>query len=134
MFFDGSNASGLAAPSGTVLDLHVTPRGVAFYGDNPTDSVYRLVDRNGDGDAQDAGEASVWLHLQSLNPSSSPFEISFTGEVDADLLRLSQRFGRTILEMDANADASDGFQAQSLAVLVGVRGVSLDALIDNVLV
>lgn len=144
VFFDGGNASGLAAPSGTVLDLHVTPRGVVFYGDNPTDSVYRLVDRNGDGDAQDAGEASVWfsaagnaaglvmptpnglatgpdgavyivnagvlagpvedvvyrtidrngdgdaqdagearvwLDLQTLNPSSSPFEISFTGEI-----------------------------------------------------
>jgi Ca2+-binding RTX toxin-like protein len=144
VFFDETNASGLAAPSGTVLDLTHAPGGAVFYGDNPTDSVYRLRDRNGDGDAQDAGEASVWfsaggnaagftmptangiaagpdgaiyivnagtvsgpsadvvyrtidrnrdgdaqdagearvwLDLQTLNPSSSPFEISFTGEI-----------------------------------------------------
>jgi Ca2+-binding RTX toxin-like protein len=144
VFFDGTNASGLTAPTGTVLDLYHAPGGDVFYGDNPTDSVYRLRDRNGDGDAQDAGEARVWfsaagnaagftmptanglaaspdgaiyivnagtvagpnadvvyrtvdrnrdgdaqdagearvwLDLQTLNPSSSPFEISFTGEI-----------------------------------------------------
>ena len=144
IFFDENNASGLAAPSGTVLDLVQAPDGSIFYGDNPTDSVYRLVDRNGDGDAQDAGEAKVWfsaagnaagfvmptpngvsvgadgavyivnagvvsgpvddvvyrtidrngdgdaqdageakvwLDLQTLNPASSAFEISFTGEI-----------------------------------------------------
>ena len=144
VFFDETNASGLAAPTGTVLDLHLAPGGAVFYGDNPTDSVYRLRDRNGDGDAQDggeatvwfsaagnaggftmptangiatgpdkalyivnagtvsgpaadvvyrtvdlnrdgdaqdAGEATIWLDLQTLNASSSPFEISFTGEI-----------------------------------------------------
>ena len=144
VFFDDGNASGLAAPAGSVLDIVQGPRGVVFYGDNPTDSVYRLIDkngdgdaqdkgeakvwfsaagnaagfvmptpngvsvgpngavyivnagvvsgpvddvvyrtidRNGDGDAQDAGEASVWLDLQTLNPTSSAFEISFTGEI-----------------------------------------------------
>ncbi|HMR31601.1 MAG TPA: hypothetical protein PKA13_10515 [Geminicoccaceae bacterium] len=143
VFFDDGNASSLAAPAGSVLDIVQGPKGVVFYGDNPTDSVYRLVDRNddgdaqdkgeakvwfsaagnaagfvmptpngvsvgpdgavyivnagvvsspddvvyrtidrnGDGDAQDKGEASVWLDLQTLNPTSSAFEISFTGEI-----------------------------------------------------
>src|SRR5690349_12515783 len=61
VFFDGTNASGLAAPAGSVLDLSYAPGGDVLYGDNPTDSVYRLRDRNGDGDAQDAGEAKVWF-------------------------------------------------------------------------
>ena len=144
VFFDENNASGLAAPAGSVLDIVQARDGSVFYGDNPTDSVYRLVDRNGDGDAQDAGEAKVWfsaagnaagfvmptpngvsvgadgavyivnagvvsgpvddvvyrtvdrnrdgdaqdageakvwLDLQTLNPTSSAFEISFTGEI-----------------------------------------------------
>ncbi len=144
VFFDGTNASGLAAPAGSALDIVQARDGSVFYGDNPTDSVYRLIDRNGDGDAQDPGEArvwfsakgnaagfvmptpngvgigpdgavyivnagvvsgpvddvvyrtidrngdgdaqdrgeaNVWLNLQTLNPTSSAFEISFTGEI-----------------------------------------------------
>ncbi|MCV6596968.1 MAG: VPLPA-CTERM sorting domain-containing protein, partial [Mangrovicoccus sp.] len=45
------------------------------------DAVYRTQDLNGDGDANDAGEASVWLDLTGLNAGSSPFEISFDGNV-----------------------------------------------------
>ena len=35
--------------------------GYIFYGDGGTDAVYRLRDLNGDGDAQDAGEANLWF-------------------------------------------------------------------------
>ncbi|MQY43666.1 hypothetical protein GG681_13550 [Epibacterium sp. SM1969] len=49
---------------------------------NPSgDFVYRTQDLNGDGDANDAGESSVWLDLTALDASSSPFEITFDGEV-----------------------------------------------------
>ncbi|AXI48390.1 hypothetical protein C1J03_21790 [Sulfitobacter sp. SK012] len=70
-----------------------TANGVAFGGDgalyvveadtrgNPSgDVVYRTNDVNGDGDANDVGESSVWLDLGALDASSSPFEITFDGD------------------------------------------------------
>lgn len=49
--------------------------------DQSGDVVYRTVDLNGDGDANDPGEATKWLDLKALNPSSSPFGVSFDGGV-----------------------------------------------------
>jgi uncharacterized protein (TIGR03118 family) len=60
-FFDASNASGLAAPSDSVFTLLQATDRAVHAGDGVTDSVYRLVDRNGDGDANDAGEATLWF-------------------------------------------------------------------------
>ncbi|MEM9948060.1 MAG: hypothetical protein AAF810_18640, partial [Cyanobacteria bacterium P01_D01_bin.36] len=50
-------------------------------GSSPADVVYRTQDLNGDGDAQDSGESSIWLDLKTLNPSSSAFDIEFIGNV-----------------------------------------------------
>jgi hypothetical protein len=48
---------------------------------SPTgDWVYRTQDLNGDGDANDAGEATQWLNLKAINAASSPFEIRFEGD------------------------------------------------------
>ncbi|MFV0245299.1 MAG: VPLPA-CTERM sorting domain-containing protein [Qingshengfaniella sp.] len=84
IWFSAENAGGLplqtpnglsTGPDGAVYvvqaDVRSTPAG---------DYVYRTEDLNGDGDANDPGEASVWLDLTALNPSSSPFEISFDGD------------------------------------------------------
>ncbi|NEP18507.1 MAG: hypothetical protein F6J97_16665 [Leptolyngbya sp. SIO4C1] len=140
IYFDETNASGLNDPTDNVFTLFQSSSGAVFYGDGDTDSVYRLLDRNRDGDALDAGEAnvwftgtadtplptpngiaqgrdralyivnagvgsspadvvyrtldlngdgdaldegesSVWLDLQTLNPSSSAFDIEFIGDV-----------------------------------------------------
>ncbi|MCL6283083.1 Ig-like domain-containing protein [Ruegeria sp. 2012CJ41-6] len=61
VFFDGDNASGLVAPTGNVFTIHQARDKSVYFGDGTTDSVYRLTDRNGDGDAQDAGEAQLWF-------------------------------------------------------------------------
>ncbi|MEM1170981.1 MAG: PEP-CTERM sorting domain-containing protein [Cyanobacteria bacterium P01_H01_bin.35] len=45
------------------------------------DFVYRTVDLNNDGDANDMEEASIWLDLKALNPASSAFEIAFIDDV-----------------------------------------------------
>jgi len=143
VFFDGTNVSGLAQPTGSVFTMTQGTGGEVYVGDGGSDTVYRLQDRNGnnnaqdageaqvwfsadnaeglalitpngvaqggdgaiyvveadtvgtpngdfvyrtrdlngDGDANDAGESSVWLDLTALSPTSSPFEIRFDGDV-----------------------------------------------------
>lgn len=83
-WFSAANAAGFST---------VTPNGVhegqdgAIYivnagtGSVPQDAIYRTEDLNGDGDADDAGEATLWIDLQSLNISSSAFDLSFSGSV-----------------------------------------------------
>lgn len=61
MFFDTTKASGLASPSENVYTLIVASDRAVYAGDGDTDAVYRLFDRNGDCDANDAGEATLWL-------------------------------------------------------------------------
>ena len=60
-YFDDRNQSGLTRPITSVLDMFQTSKGLVYAGDNATDSVYQLRDRNGDGDANDTGEAKVWF-------------------------------------------------------------------------
>ncbi|MEM9581676.1 MAG: hypothetical protein AAGA08_01020 [Pseudomonadota bacterium] len=85
VWFSSENANGFALQ---------TANGVAVGGDgalyiveadtlaNPDgDVVYRTQDLNGDGDANDAGESTIWLDLGALDASSSPFEIAFDGDV-----------------------------------------------------
>jgi len=182
VYFDETNASGLANPTGNIFAIHQANRGensgAVFYGDGDTDSVYRLVDLNQDGDALDAGEASVWfsdgasaslptpngiaqgsdgaiyivnagtrtspadvvyrtldlnddgdaldegessvwLDLQTLNPSSSAFDIEFIGEAayisdlvggDDDVIyRAEDRNGNNIIDAsEANVFIQDG--------------------------
>ncbi len=84
VWFSKDNAAGFA--------LH-TPNGLAqgndgaiyvieadVRSDQSGDYVFRTQDLNNDGDANDAGEATVWLDLKALNPLSSAFEISFDGD------------------------------------------------------
>ncbi|WP_421726598.1 hypothetical protein [Bauldia sp.] len=61
VFFDGSNASGLVGPTGNVFDIYQASDGYVYAADGDTDTVYRLRDLNGDGDANDADEANVWF-------------------------------------------------------------------------
>lgn len=84
VWFSADNAGGFST---------VTPNGVhegadgAIYianagvGSSPTDSIYRTVDLNGDGDANDAGEASVWLDIQTIIDTAVPFDLTFDGNV-----------------------------------------------------
>lgn len=143
VFFDTNNVSGLAQPAGNIFTMTQGVGGEVYVGDGNSDTVYRLQDRNGnnnaqdageaqiwfssanveghalqtpngvaeggdgavyvveadtvgtpngdfvyrtrdlngDGDANDAGESSVWLDLTALSPTSSPFEIRFDGDV-----------------------------------------------------
>ena len=61
VFFDATNASGLPTPTNAVYTVFQSVSGYVFYGDGTADAVYRIIDLNGDGDAQDAGEANIWF-------------------------------------------------------------------------
>jgi hypothetical protein len=85
VWFSGSaNASGYRlntpngiaeGPDGAIYVVEADTSG------SPTgDWVYRTEDLNGDGDANDEGEATQWLNLKAINASSSPFEIRFDGD------------------------------------------------------
>ncbi|MEL6205182.1 MAG: Ig-like domain-containing protein, partial [Pseudomonadota bacterium] len=84
VWFSEANAGGLTLPTPNGISegadgaIYVVNAGVAS---RPADAVYRTIDLNGDGDANDAGEATVWADLQALNLSSSAFDISFDGDV-----------------------------------------------------
>lgn len=60
-YFDAQNQSGLADPTSKAFSIHRGPTGFVYIADGGTDAVYRLDDINYDGDANDAGEASVWF-------------------------------------------------------------------------
>lgn len=61
VFFDATNASGLPNPTGSVFTIFQARDRHVFCGDGGSDTVYRLIDLNGDRDAQDEGEAAVWF-------------------------------------------------------------------------
>ncbi|MEM7074719.1 MAG: VPLPA-CTERM sorting domain-containing protein [Pseudomonadota bacterium] len=85
VWFSADNASGLTLN---------TPNGIATGGDGAIyiveadtvgtpsgDFIYRTEDLNGDGDANDAGEATVWFDINTVAPSVAPFEIQFDGDI-----------------------------------------------------
>lgn len=63
VYFSAANASGLAAPTGGVNGLFQAADGTVYITDNDTKTWYACRDMNGDGDAQDEGEARVWFNV-----------------------------------------------------------------------
>ncbi len=100
---------------------------------SPTgDVVYRTEDLNGDGDANDAGESSVWLDLTELNSSSSPFEIRFDGDTayiidtvgtDSDVIYRAQ-------DTDGNGTI-DSSEVNSFIDEDNALGVTFDFALDT---
>ena len=61
VFFDAGNASGLEAPTQSITGVFQAGDGMVYFGDAETDNVVKLYDLNGDRDAQDPREASLWF-------------------------------------------------------------------------
>lgn len=84
VWFSADNAAGFST---------ITPNGIYEGGDGaiyvtnagtrstPQDAIYKTVDLNGDGDANDEGEATLWLDVQTVIDTAVPFDISFDGNV-----------------------------------------------------
>lgn len=71
VFFDNTNASGLEMPTNNVFSVHQASDKSVYIGDGTSDTIYRLTDENADGDAQDAGEASVWFSAENAGGLST---------------------------------------------------------------
>ena len=101
VWFSEDNASGYTLP--TPNSVHEAQDGALYIVNagtrsRPADAVYRTVDLNNDGDANDANEAQVWLDLSTLASDtvgggvpenrSSAFDITFVGDTAyiADLM------------------------------------------------
>ncbi|MBX3407685.1 MAG: hypothetical protein KF869_13075 [Phycisphaeraceae bacterium] len=69
--------NGLSGRAGDLGAIYICNAGV---GSAPDDAVYRTIDLNGDGDANDEGEATLWFNAWANVPNSSPFEICFVGD------------------------------------------------------
>jgi hypothetical protein len=195
VFFDGSNASGLASPTTNAFSLAQAADGAVLVGDGSADSVFRLrdlngdgdandageaglwfsaadnasgltlntpnglaegadgaiylveadtsgsptgdfvyrtVDLNGDGDANDAGEATAWLDLSALNASSSPFEIQFDGDVAyiTDTAGATDDVVYRAQDLNGDGDANDAGEVVRFITEDGTLGASVDFAMD----
>lgn len=60
-FVDGSEQSGFGLVSGSVFSMLVLQDGTVLIGEGDTDAMYALRDLNGDGDANDPGEVTIFF-------------------------------------------------------------------------
>ncbi|WP_374651575.1 calcium-binding protein [Dongia sp.] len=112
VWFSKDNAAGLQLP--TPNGVSTDEKGAVYVANaglingQTDDAIYRTVDLNNDGDANDAGEATRWIDLKTLNVSSSAFDLTFTGDVayladtnggDTDTIyRLEDRNGNNVID------------------------------------
>ena len=111
VFYDDTALS----PPNLITDpesIAVTPRGVVYVGDSTLSAVFRLEDLNGDGDALDAGEATVFYE------GNQPVELFDIDSLQLDasegLYAVDEDTGSTLYLRDENADgdALDSGEAQ----------------------
>lgn len=101
VWFSEANAGGFTLPTpNSVYEAQDGALYVANAGtrSRPTDAIYRTIDLNNDGDANDVGEAAIWLDLSTLasarvggavpDNKSSAFDITFIDDTAyiADLM------------------------------------------------
>src|SRR5262245_27354997 len=72
LWFNGANAAGTLAPMNTTTQA-VSKCRVVIMGDQINRNIYRLVDLNDDGDAQDAGESIVFADATNASLVSFAF-------------------------------------------------------------
>jgi hypothetical protein len=61
VYFDATNHTGIPSPTGSVSAVFQSRSGHVFAADSNAFTVYRLIDTNGNGNAQDVFEANVWF-------------------------------------------------------------------------
>lgn len=133
-WFSPANAGGFSTvtPNGVAEGkdgaIYITNAGT---GSAPADAIYRTVDRNGDGDADDAGEATLWLDLQTVIATSVPFDIAFDGRVAyvSDLTGAAEDVIHRIEDANRNGRIDPG-EVTTFASDGGAFGAPIDIALD----
>jgi uncharacterized protein (TIGR03118 family) len=131
LWFSEANAEGFTLPTPNGLAegpdgaIYIVNAGVAS---RPSDAIYRTVDLNDDGDANDEGEALLWLNLQTVVATSSPFEMVFSGTV-AYLLDPSGAAPDTIWRIE-DRDGSGTIIAAGEVTAFAVKETAFGAPLD----
>ncbi|MER2509139.1 MAG: hypothetical protein ABTQ27_10320 [Amaricoccus sp.] len=134
VWFSPANAGGFSTvtPNGIAQGkdgaIYITNAGV---NSAPADMIYRTVDLNGDGDADDAGEATVWLDLQQVIATSVPFDIAFDGKVAyvADLTGAAEDVIHRVEDRNGNGRIDAG-EVTTFASDSGAFGAPIDIALD----
>lgn len=134
VFIDATNAGGLsfAFPTGVAFDSNCAAYVVNAGNASGPDAIYRLVDLNADGDAQDAGEATFYVGAPFFGAGNGPFspqEIVF-GADDALYLRNSSANLMGIwrfIDVNRNGVADDAGEATVFLDNTNASGVTLSA-------
>jgi hypothetical protein len=109
-FSEAANFAGFGLP--TPNGVYEGPDGAIYIsnagtGANPSDAVYRTVDLNADGDANDVGEATIWWDLQALlGGASTAFDVVFMGDTCFIADTLGGDPDTILRARDDNADGS----------------------------
>ncbi|NJM57949.1 MAG: type I secretion C-terminal target domain-containing protein [Synechococcales cyanobacterium RU_4_20] len=78
VYFDATNASALVNPTNNIFTLLQAEDASLYAGDGDTDSVYRLSDRNGDGDYFDTNETLTFVsRLDTGNVPERPRAVEY---------------------------------------------------------
>lgn len=135
---DAGEATAWLSPANAAGVPTVTPNGLAQGPDGamyvvnagvssrPQDAIYRTVDLNGDGDADDVGETSVWLDLSIVSAGSAPYTLSFDGNV---AYLLDPNGGAPTIWRIEDVDGSGAISADEVSAFVAAEA-SFGAVID----
>ncbi len=125
IFYDDTAASP-AVPIGDPESIAVDESGTVYVGDTSTGEVFRMVDGNGDGDALDAGEVSLFgagIEGGPLTDIDSLAADSLGG-----VYAIDEDTGTILYMLDGNAD---GDAADAGEITIFYDGVTAGALVSD---
>ncbi len=112
--------NGLAGHGGAIFIAN------AGVGSTSPDSIYRTVDLNGDGDADDENECSVWFDAYTNVTNSNPFDLCFAGDA-AYFADLRGGAADVIIRLrDADMNGSIGAGEFGIFLTDGDQGAACD--------
>ena len=112
--------NGLAGSAGAIF---IANAGIGTFGQ---DAIYRTIDLNGDGDADDENECSIWFDALANVPNSNPFDLCFVNDT-AYFADLRGSTADAIISLrDGDASGQVGPDEFGFFLLDGDQGAACD--------